>query len=156
MSLALDLYAMTNPALGCAVLWSFLDGAETGLEYPVLFLPLPILLSSSLSASFEGTNSRTGFFAWLDRAPELAVGMAPRVTRTAEFTRRSILYGSQIGAISVNADGRFSATDAIRESRLRQAGSTVRPLFPLARRLGSWVASVGSSRDVLYAFGITL
>jgi hypothetical protein len=156
MSLALDLYAMTNPALGSAVLWSFLKGADTGIEYPVLFLPLPILLSSSLAASFEGTNSRTGFYAWLDRAPELTVGMGARVNRTASITRRALLYGSQIGAITADADGRFRSTPTVRESRLNRAGPAVKPLFPLARRLGGWVASVGSSRDVLYAFGITV
>lgn len=79
MSTALDLYAMTNPALGGALLWAYLRGAEgagSALELPLLFLPVPVLLSSSLAETFDGTNSRTGLFAWLDRNPGLTVGLA--------------------------------------------------------------------------------
>jgi hypothetical protein len=150
---------MTNPALGSALLWAFLEAAEDGgrgVEFSILFLPLPILLSSSLTTRFEGTNSRTGFYAWLDRNPELSVGMGERVARTAPLPRRALLYGAQIDAITADGEGRFRATRAVREAALRRAGEAVRPLFPLAKRFGGWVGAVGSSRDVLYAFGLTV
>lgn len=159
MTIARDLFALTNPALGAALLWAFLNGAEedaSGIEFPLMFLPLPILLSSSLSSSFNGTNSRTGFFEWIDRNPQLTVGLAERIERTALLSRRALLYAAQVRIITADAEGRFRASGTLREAALRRSGETVRPLFPLAKRLGRWVGEVNSTRDVLYSLGLTL
>lgn len=150
---------MTNPALGGALLWAYLRGAEgagAALELPLLFLPVPILLSSSLAQTLDGTNSRTGLFVWLDRNPGLTVGLAERVTKTAPITRRSLLYASRTGLLATDAEGRFHTTGATSERSLARSGAAVKPLFPLAKRFGTWVGQVGSTRDVLYAFGLTL
>lgn len=159
MSATLDLYAMTNPALGSAVLWSFLHGAgraDQGIELPLLFLPIPILLSSSLAASFEGTNSRTGFYAWLDRNPELTVGFGGMVQRTGPVTRRALLFAARTRVVTADAEGRFRPTRALNEDKLRRTGEAVRSFFPLAKRFGGWIAEAGSTRDVLFALGLTL
>lgn len=159
MSTALDVYAMTNPALGSAVLWSFLKGAERGdrgVALPLLFLPLPILLSSTLAASFEETSSRTGFFGWLDRHPEVTVGLAERIQRTEAMSRRALLFAARTTLLTADATGAFRPTGALSDTKLRRAGAAVRPLFPLAKRFGIWVGEVGSTRDVFYALGLTL
>lgn len=158
MNTALDVYAMTNPALGGALIWSFLRGAARGgrgLELPLLFLPVPVLLSSSLAATFEGTSSRTGFFGWLDRHPEVLVDLAERVRLTQSMSRRSLLFASRTQLVVADTEGLFRPTDALSDAKLRQLGDGVRPLFPLARRFGTWVANVGSTRDVFYALGIS-
>ncbi|MGV3707350.1 MAG: three component ABC system middle component [Gemmatimonas sp.] len=158
MSTALDLYATTNPAFGCALLASYLSGAEEAgqsLEFPLLFLPMPILLSS-LRGTLAHTNRKTGFYPWIERHPELSVGLAARVERMSAITRRSVLYGARIEVIAAGADGRFRASGALRETALARTGEAVRPLFPLARRLGLWIGEVGSTRDVLYALGLTV
>ena len=159
MSTAVDLYAMTNPALGSAVLWAFLQGAERGergVELPLLFLPIPILLSSSLASTFNGTNSRTGFFVWLDRHPEVTVDLPERVRLTRPISRRALLFASQTRLLTADADGFFRSTGAVSDTKLRQAGDAVRPLFPLAKRFGTWLGEVASTRDVLYALGLRL
>lgn len=166
MSVAVDLYATTNPAFGCALMWSFLAGvnearveaargeeADDGVEFPLLFLPLPILLSS-LRETMAHTNRRTGFYAWLERHPELRVGFADRVERMAPITRRAVMYGARIQIITAGPDGRFRAADSVRHTTLARAGDAVRPLFPLARRLGAWIGEVGAARDTLYALGL--
>lgn len=154
-----DLFAMTNPALGAALLWAYLRGAEeagSGIEFPLMFLPLPILLSSSLSCSFDGTNSRTGFYEWIDRNPQLPVGLADRIGRTTLLSRTALLYAGQVRIITTDPEGRFRTSGTLREAALRRSGDTVRPLFPLSRRLGRWVGEVNSARDVFYALGLTL
>jgi hypothetical protein len=159
VSTALDLYAMTNPALAGAVLWAFLQGAERadrGIELPLLFLPIPILLSSTLRTSFQGTNSSTGFYTWLDRHPELTVGFAERVRRTEPITRHALLFAARTHVVTADAEGRFHPTGALSAGKLRRAGEAVRPLFPLAKRFGGWVGEAGATRDVFYAFGLTL
>ena len=166
MSTAVDLYATTNPAFGCALMWSFLAGvaegrvdasrgetSDLGLEFPLLFLPLPILLSS-LRDTMAHTNRRTGFYAWLERHPELRVGLADRVERMTPTTRRAVLYGARAQLITAASDGRFHAAGGLSHQSLARAGDTVRPLFPLARRLGIWVGEVRAARDILYALGL--
>jgi hypothetical protein len=159
LTTSLDIYAMTNPALGGALLWVYLRGAAgegQALELPLLFLPVPLLLSSTVADTFKGTNSRTGLFAWLNRNPGVTVGLAERVTRTAPITRTSLLYAARTGLIATDSENRFLATGAVSDRKLAKAGPAVKPLFTLAKQFGSWVGQVGSTRDVLYAFGITL
>ena len=158
MSTALDLYATTNPPFGSALVWSFLAGAgESGeaLELPLLFLPLPILLSSTRE-TLTHTNRRTGFHPWLKRHPEVRVDLASRVDRMRSITRRAILYGCRVQLIAADSDFRFSASGLLRETTLSRTGPAVRAMFPLARRLGAWIGEVGSTRDVLYALGLTV
>lgn len=158
MTTALDLYATTNPAFGSALIWSFLAGAgetDQGIEFPLLFLPLPILLSS-LRMTLIHTNRRTGFYAWIERHPEVRVGLADRVERMQLITRRAILYGARVQILSVGATGEFRAGGALRDSALSRTGPAVRSLFPVARRLGAWIGEVGSARDVLYALGLSV
>lgn len=158
MSTAVDLYASTNPAFGSALMWSFVAGVgEAGQapELPLLFLPLPILLSS-LRDTMAHTNRRTGFHAWLARHPEVRVGLAERVERMQPITRRAILYGARIEIITAGQDGRFRTSDALRDAALSRTGPAVRPLFPLARRLGAWIGEVGGTRDVFYALGLSV
>jgi hypothetical protein len=158
MSTALDLYATTNPALGCALVWSFLAGAgeaDRALEFPLLFLPLPIVLSS-LRTTLDHTNRRTGFYGWLERHPEVRVGLGGRVHRMQPITRRAVLYGARIRLIAAGEDGTFYSADFLSETALSHAGPAVRRLFPLARRLGLWIGEVGSAREVLYALGLTV
>ena len=111
-----------------------------------MFLPLPILLSSSLSSSFDGTNSRTGFYGWIDRNPQLPVGLADRIGRTTSLSRDALLYAGQVSIISTDSEGRFRTSARLREAALRRSGDTVRPLFPLARRLGKWLGEVNSAQ----------
>lgn len=139
-------------------MWSFLAGAgEAGaaLEFPLLFLPLPILLSS-YRETLTHTNRRTGFYPWLERYPEVRVGLAERVERMGPITRRAILYGARIQLITAGPDGGFQASDSFRETALTRTGETIRPLFPLARRLGAWIGQVRAARDVLYALGLSV
>lgn len=155
---ALDLYAMTNPALGSAVLWAFLKGAERGthgVELPLLFLPIPVLLSTSIASTFDGTNRRTGFFGWLDRHPEATIELADRVRRTRHISRRALLFASRTRLITADAGGYFRPTGALSEAKLRRAGDAVKPLFPLAKRFGTWVGDVASARAIYYALGLT-
>lgn len=158
MSTALDLYATTNPALGSALVWSFLAGAgetDQALEFPLLFLPLPIVLSS-LRTTLDHTNRRTGFYGWLERHPEVRVGLADRVERMQLITRRAVLYGARIQLITAGPDGGFRAAGALSETALSRSGPAVRHLFPLARRLGLWIGEVGAAREVMYALGLSV
>ena len=158
MSTALDLYATTNPALCSALVWSFLAGAgeaDHPLEFPLLFLPLPIVLSS-LRTTLDHTNRRTRFYGWLERHPEVRVGLADRVHRMQLITRRAVLYGARIRLITATHDGAFRPADSLSETALSHTGPGVRRLFPIARRLGLWIGEVGSAREVLYALGLTV
>ena len=155
----LDVFAMTNPALGSAVVWAFLRGAEEAggtLELPLLFLPIPMALSDEVSRTIARGNRLTGFFGWLDRNPGVTAGLGERVRRTVPYTRSALLYGAQAGLLAAGPDGRFRPTASLREQRLARAGPAVRGVFPLARRLGQWVGEVGSTSNVLYALGLTV
>ncbi|MFY0528564.1 three component ABC system middle component [Archangium gephyra] len=160
MSRLLDVYAMTNPALCSLVLWSFLSGHGTmdgrGAEFPLLFLPIPLVLSDDLRAKFQGTNARTSFYDWVQRNPEITIGLGERVERTATYSREGILFGARYRLLVGDGYGGMRPEVKVRDSQIQALGGDLRSCFGVARRFGRWVADVGSTRMVLHTLGLTL
>lgn len=161
MPKSIDVEAHANPALGSLVLRAYADGysevASAGVSIPLLYLPIPVVLSRSLSATMNGTNVRTGFINWLNRNPELSIDFGTRMQTAASFTRESIAFGFRYGLLDLEEGGLVIPSDR---------GLVRKPVYPasdergralrLAGRLGSWVAQTRSPHTVFYRFGVTL
>ena len=80
---SLDIFADTNPAYCSRILmefcWGYEEEAGSGVPFPLIILPLPIVLSGDHEAMFDGTNKATGLFTWIDRNPELLLDLSERV-----------------------------------------------------------------------------
>lgn len=157
-----DVFANANPALGSLVLWSFchryVAKADRGAEHPLIYLPLPLVLSHTFRSTFEGTNTRTGLYAWIERNPELHVDLASSVEGTRQISRGALLFGIRYGLLELREDARIYPNAAYRPSkgRMRTMPEEVRGVLTLAERLGAWVGETASARTVFYTLGITL
>lgn len=155
-----DVFANTNPALGALVLWSFCTGhAKKAGEFPLhplIFLPIPIILSDRFTRTFEGTNSSTGLFNWIERNPSLHVELPDSIRKSRSISREALVFGLRYGVLEVSAQGEVGARSAVNITRSRREKlpeGTKRSLV-LAERFGSWIGGSGPLKNSLFALGI--
>ncbi|MCM0626615.1 DUF6521 family protein [Lysinibacillus sp. OL1_EC] len=161
-----DIYASTNPAFCSLVLWHFLKGYEEvsteGCELPILFLPIPIVLSKSNREAFIGTNTSTGLLTWLTREPQVLINIAERIESTNNITRESIIFGIGNDIISINNHGKFYQNNkGIVQKRLKiflntPPGEDLKEIFSVSKKLGNWCGQMNSSKIILNIMGLTL
>jgi hypothetical protein len=155
---SIDTYATTNPAFCSILLYSFIEGYDStnsnGLPFPLILLPVPIVLTSDIASAFEGTNSRTGLMSWIARNPEVTVGMRDRLHSTSEFSKQALLFGFRYGVFSLAESGRiFLQPDSLAKKIPSVGSSYVLDALKLAKRLGAWIGKAGTIETILIALG---
>lgn len=155
---SIDTFAATNPAFCSALLYSFIDGYastnSSGLPFPLILLPIPIVLTSEIADAFKGTNAKTGLLSWIGRNPEVTVGMRERLQDTSEFSKQALLFGCRYGIFSIAESGRISLRpDALAKSIPAAGSSYTVNAFRFAKRLGTWVGEAGTTETILIALG---
>lgn len=161
MSLAHDLYAETNPAFCAFVIAEFLKAyvevEESGPELSIVYLAVPIALSGDLEDSFDGTNKRTGLLEWLERTPQMSLGLDDRIDASLDIVTAAVRYGCFTQIFMLTADGRLKPgakrTNAAAVGRLDPRSSGV---IKRAGRLGAWLAAAGSTRNIFGVMGLTV
>lgn len=157
MITAHDIYAETNPAFCSLILASFAGGyLKTSNRNPELicaYLILPLALSQDLNESFAGTNEKTGLLVWVERSPQVRLGLAERVNSTLQITTEAVRFGCVTGSLLLAEDGRLQQG----KKPIKIAGKeTVKDAVKKSRSLGCWFGATGSSRAVMTALGVTL
>lgn len=161
MDLAHDIFAETNPAFCACALAHFATAfrarCDSDPELPLAYLALPIALSADLSGAFLGTNRRTGLHEWLERSPEIQVGLAGRVNSSAAIATEAVRFGCFSGTLVVGGDARLG----IGARKFKRGGIVSLSNLPAqslrrADRLGSWFAASGSTIAVFDAMGLTI
>ncbi len=158
---SIDIYAATNPALCSIILWSFGSGYTNvnskGVDYPLLFLPIPIVLSKSLVQTFEQTNVSTGFLNWVTRRPEITINLSEKLEKTTQYTRSALLFGFQHQLFTITAQGRlFLSNDfSLSPYRQRSLSKDIRQAISLSQRLGTWLGNLDSTPNIFYNLGLT-
>ncbi len=161
MTVAHDVYSETNPAFCAFVLAAFVDAYAVtkgrGPDLATAYVALPIALSGDLGSSFDGTNKKTGLAMWLQRRPEVQIGLADRVNKTLAIVTEAVRFSAFIEVVTVETNGRLK----IGPKRLKASAAkalTDQPAQALKRaeRLGYWFADAGSTRAVFDTMGLTV
>lgn len=155
---SIDTYAATNPAFCSILLYSFVEGYgstnSSGLPFPLILLPVPIVLTNGIANTFKGTNARTGLLSWIARNPEVTVGMRDRLHSTSEFSKQALLFGCRYGVFSFAETGRISLQPDSLAKKIPSVGSGyVVDALKLAKRLGAWIGEAGTAETILIALG---
>lgn len=161
MSVAHDIYAETNPAfVACALIAytrAFSSITLEGPEVPTAYLALPVALSGELGQAFSATNKNTGLLEWLERRPEVRVGLAERINASMFIVTEAIRFGCFTRVLRLREDARL----ALGERNLKKrylAGLSQEPseVIKRAERLGYWFAAAGSTRNIFDIIGLTV
>lgn len=161
MITAYDLYSETNPAFISFLLYrfvkSFNESDDRLPNFSLSFLVIPLAISERVEPSFAATNSATGFLAWVNRFPEIRVGLQ----RDVEFARDITVEGirlaiaSQLIAISDKGDLRIGPAKRPPENIKSKLPQRPKDAVARAERLGKWMANAGSPSLIFSALEVT-
>lgn len=159
--IAHDLYAETNPAFGAYLLISFVRGfvevAPSGPELPVAYLALPLAVSGDLAPTFDHTNRKTGLREWLERSPQIEVGLAERLNSSIDFVAGAVRLGCFSHAVNLTDGARLMVgTRALKKELASGLSSDLAKSVRYADRLGYWFAAAGSTKTIYDMMGLTL
>jgi len=155
--ISIDIFAETNPAFCSLILFNFCKGYfnETGcgVSFPLLILPLPIILSNDLAKSFEGTNIKTGFFRWLESNPDILIDLSIRINEINIFFKPAIEFGIFKKVFYIDNSGLILPLD---KSVKNIKNANLEYLFKSAQRLGSWLGQIDSTKTIYNHLGLQL
>jgi hypothetical protein len=161
MSVAHDIYSETNPAFCAHALvaftTAFLSVNDKGPEVPVAYLALPIALAGDLGRAFDGTNKNTGLLEWLDRRPQVQIGLANLVNMSMDIVTETIRFSCFSRVLVVNPGARLGlGAEKVKKSAVAALSEAPARSIKRAERLGFWFASAGSTRTVFDMMGLTV
>lgn len=158
---AYDVYAETNPAFCAAALVEFtkayMSDRPEGPETPVVYLALPVALSGELATAFDKTNKNTGLLEWLERSPQVQVGLAERVNASLDIVTDAIRCGCFMRVLAIGVGARLKlGSQKLKPSAISALGDEPGQAIKRAGRLGHWFAAAGSTRSVFDIMGLTV
>lgn len=161
MTVAHDVFAETNPAFCAYALTGFTAAyvsiKNSGPELPLGYIALPIALSGDLAGAFDGTNRKTGLLEWLNRSPQVHVGLAERINASMPVVTEAIRFGCFVRVLVVEADGRIRVgSQKLKRSAIGGLGEGPARALRHAERLGYWFAMAGSTRTTFDMMGLTV
>lgn len=153
----IDVFAETNPAFCSLIIFKFCNGyfkaTKVGVPFPLLFLPLPIILSNDIAGSFEGTNSKTGFFRWIENNPGILLDLTNRINGSNAFLKPSIEFGIFKNIFTIDSLGLLVPVEKGVNNRKK---TELEKLFKTADRLGNWIGQVNSTKTIFNYLGLQL
>ena len=161
MSVAHDIYSETNPAFCAFAVMAFttayLSVNSDGPEVPTVYLALPVALAGDLGHCFDGTNKNTGLLEWLNRRPQVQIGLANLVNSSMNIVTDAIRFGCFTRVLVVNPAGRLGlGIQKVKKSAITALSEAPAQSIKRAERLGFWFASAGSTRTIFDIMGLTV
>ncbi len=161
MTVAHDVYSETNPAFCTFVLVAFtaayLSINNHGPEVPTSYLALPIALSGDLDNAFARTNRNTGLLEWLERSPQVQVGLTERVNGSMSIVTEAIRFACFTRVLVVNEHARLQLGGTrLKKNAVKALSDESGRSIKRAERLGYWFAMAGSTRTVFDIMGLTV
>lgn len=152
-TLAREVDAIQNPALGSALLWRFAVGyadsrqSPQSTPLPVLFLPLPVLFHEETLALVTKTQTGSGLRAFTGKFSDSSVSESDvllSLERRARSLRPLSLCSLQLAVASrLLFVDRFTAeVVALSDTSPKTMPESVRPLIRAAEKLGKWCGEV--------------
>ncbi|WP_437277194.1 three component ABC system middle component [Sorangium sp. So ce375] len=161
MIVAHDVFSETNPAFCAYALVGFTEAFMTvnddGPELPVAYLSLPVALSGDLRDSFERTNKNTGLLEWLERNPQIQIGLADRVNGSMGIVTDAIRFGCFSRVLQVDDRARLRlGPRKVKRSTIKALSEGLAQPLKRAERLGYWFAGAGSTKTIFDMMGLTV
>lgn len=154
---SIDIFAETNPAFCSLIIHHFCRGyyfeTKCGVPFPLLILPLPIILSKELEKSFLGTNAKTGFFKWIENNPEIILELTERINGSREFLKPAIEFGIFKKIFQINDSGLLVVIEA---NLNKNKNVELETLFKHSEKFGKWIGQVNSTKTIFNHLGIQL
>ena len=160
MKVAYDLYAETNPAFVSFLLFRFVKNYSGGKgdtpHISLAYLVVPLAVSQRLEPSFSSTNASTGFLSWLNRFPEVRIGLQQDIEVSRDVTAqglRAALY-SQLLELGNSGTMRLGSAKKPPENTKSKMSDVPKQAVSRAERLGKWMSDVGGPAAIFSALEV--
>jgi hypothetical protein len=157
---AYDLYAETNPAFVSFLLYRFVksysDGGSETPHISLAYLAIPLALSQRLEPSFSSTNAATGFLSWLNRFPEVRIGLQQDIEVARGVTAqglRATLF-SQLLELGGNGALQLGGAKKPPENTKSKMSDIPKQAVSRAERLGKWMSGAGGPAAIFSALEV--
>lgn len=160
MKVTYDLYAETNPAFIAYLLQRFVlkhrGKAERPPHISLSYLAVPIALTGNLESTFSGTNSRTGFLAWVSRFPEIRIELNSNIAVCRDVVLSGIKAGvhGRLLTITETAHLNLGSAKSPPESQKGQLPDAAKACVSRIERLGGWMADAGDPASIFSALEV--
>ena len=156
-----DVYSETNPAFCVYILTTFTTAylltRGDGPQIPSIYIALPISLSGDLKDTFAGTNRKTGLSEWIERSPQVQIGLAERVNNSMGIVTEALRFGCFTGTLKIVQEARLQLGDRkLQKGPIKTLSGESSQVIKRAERLGFWFAAVGSTRTLFDIVGLTV
>jgi hypothetical protein len=116
-----------------------------------------VALSGDLSNTFVGTNKNTGLLEWLERNPQVQIGLANRLNASIRIVGDTIRFGCFARVLRFDQEARLGLGDLkIKAGIIDKLADEASHVNKRAERLGYWFARAGSTRAAFDMMGLTL
>lgn len=150
---------LLNPAFCASMLRQTTLGyqkqIEQGIDFPLLFLVLPLVLHKTTRESLPKTLA-TRLHVWLQQHQEVRIGLAQRVKTLQPYTREAVIYAMQRNALSLNSEGGIIAPSMKKSTIDSLIDTEASQCLDKAFFLGRWISSAGSTVSVMSMFGLRI
>lgn len=159
---AVELANLTNPAFCSILLWDFIDKfvqkSEKGVDFPLLFLVLPLVLHKN-TRKILPKNKQILIAKWVETHSHDLVLFPVQARQTVSYTREAIIFGLQHRMFKTMDDtsnqGKFKTTAFEFKDELRwPVDSEPKECRDKARLLGYWFAEIGDPTTAYRLFGV--
>jgi hypothetical protein len=151
---------LLNPAF-CSLLLrdaiaAYAKANGTGMDFPLAFLVLPIVLHKATREALPRTTI-SKFHIWFQEHQALRIGFSTRTKRLIPFTREALLFAMQRGALALDDQGLLVAPK-FRFQKVAPEFVSHEMAYCRDRAdfLGKWIGAAGSASYIFNAWGITL
>ncbi|QDA59025.1 three component ABC system middle component [Hymenobacter jejuensis] len=148
---------LLNPAFCSLLVRDAVDAytkkSGAGMDFPLAFLVLPIILHKATRNALPGTTI-SKFHVWFQNHQELRIGFSARAQSMVPFTKEAIIFAMQRGALAIDEHGLLIAP----KYRFRKINESAEMTICHERAsfLGKWFSAAGSASHILTAWGISL
>lgn len=170
MKATYDLFAETNPAYVAFVLYRFVDSfiqhsdrrphvIQHSDRFPhvsLAYLMLPLALSQRLELSFSSTNITTGLLPWLNRFPEIRIGLQRDIDVARQITSHGLRAALYSRTLELGEGGslRLGNAKPPPKGAKSKMPTLSRQAVSRAERLGVWMSQVGGPSAIFSALEV--
>lgn len=156
-----DYYSDINPALCSLVLCNFTlsyhSTSNDSPTYPLLIIPIPLVLSGELDSFFAHKQERSDFFALLKQHPEVRISLASRIKNSLGITQNALAFSLQNKVLKFDCKTKkFTHTGHARPTINKRLNPIISKYLKKSALLGTWMGRINSDSTIYTQLGIYL
>ncbi|SER91008.1 three component ABC system middle component [Salisediminibacterium halotolerans] len=127
--------------------------SETNLEFPLIYLVLPITLHRETRERIE-LSSRNKMHVWLQANQDIRIGFSERAKQLVPITNEAIQFLLNQRALEIGVEGDLRVTPYRRKKIEGYSSGEIQDIMKKAEKVGKWFSSAGTTSTIFTMWGV--